>query len=98
MLNATDKNFFRKYSREEVESAIVEYNLGYKEYLLFVGTIDYPGKNIKTVIEAFFNLRTQGKLEGKKLVIIGKDGFNSKVIMTLLMLLHLRMKLFLLVI
>ena len=94
MLNATDKNFFRKYSREEVESAIVEYNLGYKEYLLFVGTIDYPGKNIKTVIEAFFNLRTQGK----KLVIIGKDGFNSKVIMTLLMLLHLRMKLFLLVI
>ncbi|MBS7283459.1 MAG: glycosyltransferase family 4 protein, partial [Prevotella sp.] len=79
-LNATDKNFFRKYSREEVESAIVEYNLGYKEYLLFVGTIDYPGKNIKTVIEAFFNLRTQGKLEGKKLVIIGKDGFNSKVI------------------
>ena len=80
ILNATDKNFFRKYSREEVESAIVEYNLGYKEYLLFVGTIDYPGKNIKTVIEAFFNLRTQGKLEGKKLVIIGKDGFNSKVI------------------
>lgn len=65
---------------------------------MFVGTIDYPGKNIKTVIEAFFNLRTQGKLEGKKLVIIGKDGFNSKVIMTLLMLLHLRMKLFLLVI
>ena len=63
-----------------MESAIVEYNLGYKEYLLFVGTIDYPGKNIKTVIEAFFNLRTQGKLEGKKLVIIGKDGFNSKVI------------------
>lgn len=79
-LNATDKNFFRKYSHQEVESAIVEYNLGYKEYLLFVGTIDYPGKNIKTVIEAFFNLRIQGKLEGKKLVIIGKDGFNSKVI------------------
>jgi glycosyltransferase involved in cell wall biosynthesis len=79
-LNATDKNFFKKYDKKDVENAISKYNLEYKEYLLFVGTIDYPGKNIKTVIEAFFNLRSQGQLEGKKLVIIGKDGFNSQVI------------------
>lgn len=79
-LNATDKNFFKKYDKKDVENAISKYNLEYKEYLLFVGTIDYPGKNIKTVIEAFFNLRSQGQFEGKKLVIIGKDGFNSQVI------------------
>lgn len=79
-LNASDKNFFKKYTMEEVMPAIKEYNLGYKEYLLFVGTIDYPGKNIKTVIEAFFNLRAKGELKGKKLVIIGKKGFNSEVI------------------
>ena len=79
-LNATDKNFFKKYAPKDVENAISEYGLKYKEYLLFVGTIDYPGKNTKTVIEAFFNLCSQGKLEGKKLVIIGKDGFNSQVI------------------
>ena len=79
-LNATDKDFFKKYDLKAVENAISEYNLEYKEYLLFVGTIDYPGKNIKTVIEAFFNLRSQGQFEGKKLVIIGKDGFNSQVI------------------
>lgn len=79
-LNASDKNFFKKYTQEEVMPAIKEYHLGYKEYLLFVGTIDYPGKNIKTVIEAFFNLRAKGELEGKKLVIIGKKGFNSEVI------------------
>ena len=79
-LNASDKNFFKKYTQEEVIPAIKEYHLGYKEYLLFVGTIDYPGKNIKTVIEAFFNLRAKGELEGKKLVIIGKKGFNSEVI------------------
>lgn len=79
-LNATDKNFFKKYDQKDVENAISIYGLSFKEYLLFVGTIDYPGKNIKTVIEAFFNLRSQGKLEGKKLVIIGKDGFNSQVI------------------
>lgn len=79
-LNATDKSIFRKYTKDEVEPAIAHYGLHYKEYLLFVGTIDYPGKNIKTVIEAFFNLKEQGKLEGKKLVIIGKNGFNSQVI------------------
>lgn len=78
--NASDKNFFKKYSKKEVEKAINEYNLNYKEYLLFVGTIDYPGKNIKTVIEAFFNLKAKGELENKKLVIIGKNGFNADII------------------
>ena len=79
-LNATDKDFFRKYTKEEIEPVIAEYGLTQKGYLLFVGTIDYPGKNIKTVIEAFFNLRSKGELVDKKLVIIGKEGFNSKVI------------------
>lgn len=79
-LNATDKHMFRKYPQKDVESVIADYQLQYKEYLLFVGTIDYPGKNIKTVVEAFFNLRSQGQFEDKKLVIIGKDGFNSQII------------------
>ena len=79
-LNATDKSIFKKYNRRDIEKTIANRNLKFKEYLLFVGTIDYPGKNIKTVIEAFFNLRSKGNLEGKKLVIIGKDGFNSQVI------------------
>lgn len=78
--NASDKEFFRKYNQAEVEPVIGEYGLHYKKYLLFVGTIDYPGKNIKTVVEAFFNLKGRGELIGEKLVIIGKNGFNSKVI------------------
>lgn len=79
-LNATNKCVYKKYPQAVVETAISEYQLKYKGYLLFVGTIDYPGKNIKTVIEAFFNLRAKGELAEKKLVIIGKDGFNSQVI------------------
>lgn len=78
--NATDKSFFKLYKQEEVVSVIAENKLQYKGYLLFVGSIDYPGKNIKTVIEAYFNLRSKGELENKKLVIIGKNGFNSQVI------------------
>lgn len=79
-LNATDKDFFKKYPQSEVESVIESYGLEYKNYLLFVGTIDYPGKNIKTVIEAFLKLRAKGQLENKKLVVIGKNGYNSDVI------------------
>lgn len=79
-LNATDKQFFKKYSRDEVEQILSKYGLSYKGYLLFVGTIDYPGKNIKTVIEAFFNLKEKGEIHEKKLVVIGKNGFNSDVI------------------
>ena len=79
-LNATDKTFFRRYPKEEVEGVISNYGLNYKGYLLFVGSIDHPGKNIMTVINAYFNLRGKGELEGKKLVIIGKDGYNSQVI------------------
>ncbi len=78
--NAADRTFFRKYDRKEVEKVINQYGLKYAKYLLFVGTIDYPGKNIKTVIEAFFNLKVQKNLEDIKLVIIGKNGFNSEVI------------------
>ena len=78
--NATDKSFFKLYKQEEVEPVIAKNKLKYKGYLLFVGSIDYPGKNIKTVIEAYFNLRSKGELENKKLVIIGKNGFNSQVI------------------
>ena len=74
-LNATDRNVFKKYSKEKIIPAIKKY-----KYLLFVGTIDFPGKNIKTIIEAFFNLRSKNELNGIKLVIIGKNGFNSKVI------------------
>ncbi len=79
-LNSTDKTFFKPYTRQEVEPVITKYGLNYKEYLLFVGTIDFPGKNIKTVIDAFFDLRSKGELRGKKLVIIGKNGFNAQVI------------------
>ena len=79
-LNATDKTFFHKYPQNEVESVLSDYGLHYKEYLLFVGTIDYPGKNIKTVVDAFLSLKAKGQLEGKKLVVIGKNGYNSEVI------------------
>ena len=78
--NATDKALFKKIARSDVEKVLSLYGITYKKYLLFVGSIDYPGKNIKTVIDAFFNLRDRGLLEDIQLVIVGKDGYNSKII------------------
>lgn len=77
--NASNKLFFKRYEQTTVESVVQKHNLAYKDYLLFVGTIDYPGKNIKTVLEAYFNLRAANKTK-QKLVIIGKAGFNAQII------------------
>lgn len=77
--NAVNHNVFRKHDNDEIQLTLSRYGLEYKNYLLFVGTIDYPGKNIKTVLEAFFDLKSQGRID-KKLVIVGKDGYNSEVI------------------
>lgn len=77
--NASEKSVFKKYDQDVVEKAISAHNLKFKEYLLFVGTIDYPGKNIKTVLQAYFCLRAEGKTS-QKMVIIGKNGYNSQVI------------------
>lgn len=77
--NAVDRTVFKKYKDDEVKLILEKYGLVKSEYLLFVGTIDYPGKNIRTVIEAFFALKEK-RLMDKKLVIIGKDGYNSQII------------------
>lgn len=77
--NAADRSRFRKYHDDEVKSCISKYNLEYKQYCLFVGTIDYPGKNIMSALKAFFSLKKNAGIT-EKMVIVGKKGFNSEVI------------------
>ena len=80
--NASDDSVFRKYGADDCAKAAARYGLGLKDYFLFVGTIDYPGKNIKSVIEAYVGLRNDGLFQDKKLAIIGKKGYNADVIMS----------------
>lgn len=77
--NAADRNKFRKYDKDVIDSCLNKYGLRRNEYFVFVGTIDYPGKNIKTVIEAFFNLKRKNGIS-EQLIIVGKDGHNSQII------------------
>jgi len=77
--NAADRNKFKKYPIDTIDKCLDRYGLKRNEFFLFVGTIDYPGKNIKVVLEAFFNLKKKNSIK-EKLVIIGKKGHNSQVI------------------
>ena len=81
--NASDDSVFRKFGSDECSEAAARHGLGFKGYFLFVGTIDYPGKNIKSVIEAYVGLRKDGLFADKKLAIIGKRGYNAEVIMSI---------------
>lgn len=77
--NAVDPTIFHEYEEKDVVPVVEKYGLHYKSYFIFVGTIDYPGKNIKVVIDAFFRLKEQ-KATDCKLVVVGKDGHNAQVI------------------
>lgn len=77
--NAVDQKRFKLYDKETIDKVLNRHNLEYQSYFLFVGTIDYPGKNIMSIIKAYELLKsTKGVKE--KLVIIGKNGFNAKII------------------
>ena len=77
--NAADRDRFKLYDKRTVETVIHKYNLEYQSYFLFVGTIDYPGKNIMSAIKAYELLRNEKPIK-EKLVIIGKNGFNANII------------------
>lgn len=77
--NAVDPTYFHEYDKTDVLPVLEKYGLRYKSFFIFVGTIDYPGKNIKVVIDAFLHLK-EHQANDYKLVIVGKDGHNAQVI------------------
>lgn len=77
--NAADRIVFKKYNNEETHRTLHKYRLEEKGYLLFVGTIDYPGKNVMTALKAYLELKKEHNIQ-EKMVIVGKNGYNSDVI------------------
>lgn len=77
--NAADRTRFKLYDESVVTACLDKYGLKNKGYCLFVGTIDYPGKNIMSALKAFFALKKKAGIT-EKMVIVGKKGFNSEVI------------------
>lgn len=70
--NGVDQRVF--YRMDDKKAAAILDNKGWpKEYILYVGTIDHPGKNAIAVIKAFESLRRTRKYDGK-LVLAGMPG------------------------
>lgn len=69
--NAADRTRFKLYDEFVVTACLDKYGLKNKGYCLFVGTIDYPGKNIMSALEAYVSLKKKYSIQ-EKMVIVGK--------------------------
>ena len=74
-----DAHIFFERKKDEVLLFLDKYALAPKTYLLYVGTVDHPGKNLFTLLSAYIRLKKE-KTTDKKLVIIGRPGHNYKFI------------------
>lgn len=76
--NGVDQEKFHK--TEDVQALKILEKRGWpKNFLLYAGTIDHPGKNAMAVIKAFENLKKSGKYEGQ-LVLAGMPGSGYEAV------------------
>lgn len=65
---------FHLLDNKEILKILKKYKLPEK-YILFVGTIDSPGKNCINLVQAYYKLKRKKGFE-RKLVLVGKKGFG----------------------
>ena len=70
-----NQNLFRQIDRKLVKSYLESRGLNFK-YILSVSTLE-PRKNLKSLIDAFLELKAEGKLRRYKLVLAGDRGWKS---------------------
>lgn len=74
--NGVDKKLFKITSDIELKDKIIEkYNLPSSKYIFSLGTVE-PRKNLKLLIDAFVELKKEGKLSEYKLVLSGRLGWK----------------------
>lgn len=70
--NGVDQNKFIKMDLDKAQDILKKRNLP-SNFLLYVGTIDHPGKNVMGVISAFEKMKDHGTYKGS-LVLAGMPG------------------------
>lgn len=70
--NGVDTDFFSKMKKEDADKVVEKFKFP-KNFILYVGTIDHPGKNAMGVIKAFEKLCESNKYKGS-LVLAGMPG------------------------
>lgn len=71
--NAADRTRFKLYDEFVVTACLDKYGLKNKGYCLFVGTIDYPGKNIMSALEAYVSLKRIIEFKRKWSLLVKRD-------------------------
>lgn len=74
-----DADLFTQNKRLDLETLLNEYSLIQNSYLLYVGTVDHPGKNLFSLLKAYSELKEEKRID-KKLVIIGNPGHQYEFI------------------
>lgn len=77
--NGCDFDVFQPVVGRKLADRLRLWGLEPLSYLLTVGTIDYPGKNVMSVLRAYVALREQQSTR-QKLVVVGKPGHNAQKI------------------
>jgi glycosyltransferase involved in cell wall biosynthesis len=73
---------FRPYSEQDVQQFKASHGINYP-YILALSTLE-PRKNFQLLVSTFLRMKSDGLLGNYKLLIVGKKGWKSKLIMDLI--------------
>lgn len=76
--NGVDREKFKKMDNERSDRILTERGWP-RDFILYAGTIDHPGKNVMGIIKAYERLRNEKKYVGK-LVLAGMPGSGFEAI------------------
>lgn len=76
--NGVDRDHFSKMNSEDANRLLSAKNWS-APFVLFVGTIDHPGRNLINLIKAYESLRESNCYSGK-LILAGRDGKGAEVV------------------
>lgn len=76
--NGVDRNHFSKMS-DEAANKVLAVKGWASPFILFVGTIDHPGRNLINLIKAYESLRESNDYNGR-LILAGRDGKGADVV------------------
>lgn len=76
--NGVDRTLFSKMKSEKARKILEAKNWG-SPFILFVGTIDHPGRNLINLVKAYETLRQMDGYRGK-LILTGRDGKGAEIV------------------
>lgn len=80
--NGVDRQKFKIIDKYKAKNDVAKYKIE-NNFVLFIGTIDYPGKNVHGLIKAFEILKSDHGYNGD-LVLIGGKGHDYDVVVNLI--------------